>query len=169
MAALKNKNFQNRFYKLTGVLLVILVVFSSRLLWVESQMPELPHVVRFVEAYEKREDGYLVQDYLLKPISIRKLRSFFNMNDIQENTYERAVARDMVGIYAIDEKTAKLLQPYINAEIHLDKYDYFLGARFRKDYQAPKNAEYYLPPEDGIFPGFPDARPIKPKYRESSP
>lgn len=121
-------------------------------------MSELPNIVRFIVAYEKVNDGYLAHEYRLKSISMKKLRSFFNVQDITN-----PFSRDMIESYPIDKKIALLLHPYISQEIDLNKYDYFLEARFKKGYVPPKNSEYFLPPEDLILPGFPEARPIKPR------
>jgi len=65
----------------------------------------------------------LVLEYPLNNVGLLFLQNLFNVDSGDQD----AATRDMIYCYNIDEMKAKVLQPFVNKKIDLDKYIFQLG------------------------------------------
>ncbi len=80
--------------------------------------------IRFVAEFDKNS-GSLIRDCKVKNLDIDFLRELFNIdpNDLDE------VSRDVGYCYDINDKQAKILQPYVSFKMDLDNFDYTFETR----------------------------------------
>ena len=93
------------------------------------------HMIRRLEWFEKKGEGYIVGEEELVNLDIFKLREIFGVENSfykdPDEPYDEAYDPYMTYGYDVTEELAKILQPHVKHQINLKKYNYYVDAYAR--------------------------------------